>query len=77
MFRAKSVDLVGNFSVGIGPIGLKFGGDAGSEVPHVGKSESNGYSMFRAKSVGMVGNFSVGIGPIKLKFNGDAGSEVP
>ena len=71
------VGLVGNFSVGIGPIGLKFGRDARNEVPHVGKSESNCYSMFRAKSVGLVGNSSVGIGPIGLKFNGDARSEVP
>ena len=74
MFRAKLVDLVGNFSVGIGPIGLKFGTDAGTEVPHVGKSESNCYSMFKAKSVRTVGNSSVGIGPIGLKFGGDPGN---
>ena len=76
MFRAKSVGLVGNSSVGISPIGLKSGGDAGSDVLHKGKSESNCYSMFRVKSVGMVGTSSVGIGLIGIKFDGDAGGEV-
>ena len=33
MFRAKSVDLVGNSSVGFGPIELKFGGNAENDVP--------------------------------------------
>ena len=37
VFRAKSVGIVGTSSVGIGPIGLKFGRDAGSEVHHKGK----------------------------------------
>ena len=77
MFRAKSVDMVGISSVGIGPIKLKFNGDTGSEIPHVGKSEYTCYSMFRAKSVGLVGTSSVGIGPIELKLGTDAGREVP
>ena len=63
--------------MGIGPIGLTFGGDAESEVPNAGKSESNYYAMFRAKSVGQVGSSSVGIGPIGLKFGRNAGNKVP
>jgi hypothetical protein len=76
MFRVKSVGLVGISSVGIGPIELKFGGDAGPEVPHVGKSESTCYSMFRAELVYMVGTSSVGISLIGQKSGGDAGSKV-
>ena len=49
--RAKLGGLVGASSVGFGPIGLKFGGDAGNDVPYKGKSGSNCYFMFRAKLV--------------------------
>jgi hypothetical protein len=62
MFRAKSVDLVGNSSVGFGPSVWKFGQDVGDEVTDEKKSATNCQSMFRIRSVDLVGNSSVGFG---------------
>ena len=76
MFRAKSVDLVGNSSVGFGPIELKFGGDAGNAVPLKGNPECNHYSMFRAKSVSQEGMYSMVIVLIRLKLSGGVVGEV-
>ena len=76
LVAAKLGGLVGASSVGFGPIVLKFGGNAGNDVPYKGNSECNRYSMFRAKSVDLVGNSSVGFGPVELKFGGNAENEV-
>ena len=50
MFRTKLVNMVGNSSVGFGPIELKFGGNAENDVSYKGNPECNCFSMFRAKS---------------------------
>jgi hypothetical protein len=64
----RSVDMVGNSSVGFGPIDLKIGMWVWEVVTHEEKWVPNCYSMFRAKSVDMVGTSSVGFGPIDLKI---------
>jgi hypothetical protein len=76
MFRAKSVDLVGNFSVGFGPIELKFSGNAENDVPYKGNPECHHYSNFRVKSVSQEGMYSVGIVLIMLKLSGQVVGEI-